>query len=418
MASQQVTDKLAELQAAPQQKVNGYTDLYNNILIGPPDHLAANLSAYLDTVLSATIGILTSRPVLEHFVSSFPVLPTDEIKKEVGTHLLTVLASKTSSFEEQDTIIRDNLATVYEGENDNSKAAEVLRGIQLESSQRQIAPEIKAKIWIRIIRNLLEEDDTTAAEQYLNRAKNVVHEITDPELRLHYDMSQARILDSQRKFLQANAKYHQISFNPVIADDDRMQCLSAAIVCAVLAPAGPQRSRALAQLYKDDRAPQLADFSILEKMYLDRLLSPAEVDAFAERLQPHQKAKTADGSTVLQKAVIEHNLLGASRLYNNIGVDELGALLGQDGEKAEEYAARMIEQGRLVGRIDQIDKLIFFDGGEGTGEKTSSGQADRVVGREIRKWDFNVQGLAEEVEKVTTMLQNKFPEFVAQNMVL
>jgi hypothetical protein len=53
--------------------------------------------------------------------------------------------------------------------------------------------------------------------------------------------------------------------------------------------------------------------------------------------------------------------------------------------------------------------LILFDGGEGTGEKTSSGQADRVVGREVRKWDSNVQGLAEEVEKVTTLLQNQYP---------
>lgn len=34
-----------------------------------------------------------------------------------------------------------------------------------------------------------------------------------------------------------------------------------------------------------------------------------------------------EGSTILDRAVIEHNLLSASKLYNNISFDELGALL-------------------------------------------------------------------------------------------
>jgi len=33
------------------------------------------------------------------------------------------------------------------------------------------------------------------------------------------------------------------------------------------------------------------------------------------------------GSTILDRAVIEHNLLSASKLYNNISFEELGTLL-------------------------------------------------------------------------------------------
>lgn len=33
------------------------------------------------------------------------------------------------------------------------------------------------------------------------------------------------------------------------------------------------------------------------------------------------------GSSILDRAVIEHNLLSASKLYNNIKFEELGALL-------------------------------------------------------------------------------------------
>ena len=69
----------------------------------------------------------------------------------------------------------------------------------------------------------------------------------------------------------------------------------------------------------------------------------------------------------------------------------------------------MMEQGRLTGRIDQIDGMIFFDRGEGSDKGTSGGQAANVVGRELRKWDSKVQGVAEEVERVASTLQALYP---------
>lgn len=57
---------------------------------------------------------------------------------------------------------------------------------------------------------------------------------------------------------------------------------------------------------------------------------------------------TGDGSTVLDKAVMEHNLLAASRLYDNIYFEELGQLLGVPAEKAERIACRMIAEQRLA----------------------------------------------------------------------
>jgi hypothetical protein len=78
----------------------------------------------------------------------------------------------------------------------------------------------------------------------------------------------------------------------MVDEAERLRCLSAAITCAVLAPAGPQRSRILATLYKDERASQNlpTDFAILEKMHFLRLLSPGEVSEFAKSLAPHQLA--------------------------------------------------------------------------------------------------------------------------------
>lgn len=72
-----------------------------------------------------------------------------------------------------------------------------------------------------------------------------------------------------------------------------------------------------------------------------------QVEAFAEGLRPHQKAVTSDGTTVLERAVVEHNLAAASRLYNNIYFVELGQLLGVPPATGETIAARMIAEDRL-----------------------------------------------------------------------
>lgn len=42
---------------------------------------------------------------------------------------------------------------------------------------------------------------------------------------------------------------------------------------------------------------------------------------------------TNSGSSILDIAIIEHNILSASKLYNNITFNELGTLLGIPGQK-------------------------------------------------------------------------------------
>lgn len=73
-----------------------------------------------------------------------------------------------------------------------------------------------------------------------------------------------------------------------------------------------------------------------------------QIDAFSAALKEHQKAITPDGTTVLAKAMIEHNLQAASRLYNNMYFTELAQLLSVSPEKGEQIAARMIAENRLA----------------------------------------------------------------------
>ncbi|KAF7899226.1 uncharacterized protein EAF01_008439 [Botrytis porri] len=417
MVSQKIAEAMQQI-ASSEEKQQGYTTLLSNAqFTSTPAELPDDLIAIFDAIFADALGIVATRSVIVSFVDALKAIHNNEAKIQVGQHALSILSEQASSFEEQNAQIRELMATAYEDDEDNLAAAKILAGIVLESSQRKVTNEEKVRCWIRITRNYLEVDDTTLAEQYLNKAKNVIYTVEDRDLNLHFQLSQARIHDARRNFLAAAQGYQDISFLPVIAEEERLHTLSMAIKCAVLAPAGPLRSRALGRLYKDERAASLDEFSILEKMFLDRLLSPEEVSKFAEGLATHQLAKTSDGTTVLQRAVVEHNLRAASRLYNNIRFEALGEILDLDGDKTEETTASMIEQGRLVGRIDQVERVIWFESGEATGEK-GSGRSEGIVGRELRRWDANVQNLAEEVEKVTSELQLVYPDFVAANLVV
>lgn len=417
MVSKKVTDAIAAAQSSPDHAAAFDSLLKSVKTLSSPATVSADLRAILDALFSSSIGVVALRQLLTDFVAVLKAVENPDLGIEVGKYALDLLAAQQSTFHDQAADIRLLIADGHESNEDNLEAAKALAEIPLDSAQRKVTNEDRARIWIRIVRNYLEVDDTTAAETYLNKLKNIIYTVTDPALNLHFKLSQARIQDAMRSFLSASQAYHEISFSAAITEEERLHTLAMAIKCAILAPAGPLRSRALGRLFKDERAASLEEFGILEKMFFDRLLAPAEVEKFAKGLAPHQLATTSDGSTVLAKAVVEHNLLGTSRLYSNIGFEALGVLLGLDPEKAEDTTAKMIEQGRLLGRIDQIEEIIWFEGGEASGEK-GSGRAEVTVGKEMRRWDTNVQGLAEEVENITNSLQMQFPKFVLANLVV
>ncbi|KAK3498678.1 hypothetical protein B0T13DRAFT_470285 [Neurospora crassa] len=433
MVSSKVRDLLAQVPNWSQaDRPAAFRTIITTITSSPdPSHFAADLKAVTDAIFLESLGVVATRALVVDLIDALKSLASAgpsadtinsttssiwlDVGKAIQQHIQSNPTLATSLVDQTATIYEDLLAAAHESQNSFTDAAKTLAAIPLDSSQRRVTDKYKADLWIRIIRNYLEDDDATSAETYLNKLKNIIHNVADdnPVLNLHFKLSAARIQDSNRQFLAASQSYYEISLSPAIAEEERLHTLSMAIKCAVLAPAGPPRSRVLARLYKDERSASLEEFGILEKMFLDRLLARAEVEKFAQGLAPHQLATTSDGSTVLAKAMVEHNLLAVSRLYRNIGFDALGSWLGLDsGNKAEEITARMIEQGRLAGSIDQIDRIIYFESGlEASGEK-GSGRAEVPVGKEMRRQDGMVQALAEDLERITDDLLVEFPQLV------
>jgi len=264
----------------------------------------------------------------------------------------------------------------------------------LDSSQRVLEPEYKVNIYVKISQLFLEDDESVQAEAYINRAAELIHQCKDEMLKLRYKVCFARIMDYKRQFMKAALRYYELS--QIVPETERLEALQYSIICAILAAAGPQRSRMLSTLYKDERSSKSDVFPILEKMYLERILRKPEVEKFSKELKPHQVALTADGSTVLDRAVIEHNLLSASKLYNNISFVELGALLDISPEKAEKVASRMMVEERLKGSIDQIEGLVVFENAQ----------------ESLSQWDNRIASACNSVNNILEVIGTKYGQVV------
>lgn len=356
------------------------------------------MQAFVEALVNENVSLVISRQLLSDFCSHLTKLP-DALAKEVAHFTLEKVHTRVISFEEQVGSIRQHLADIYEREQSWRDAANVLVGIPLETGQRQYPTDYKLQTYLKIARLYLEDEDPIQAEAYINRASLLQADSKNEELQIHYKACYARVLDYRRKFIEAAQRYNELSYKTMIAEAERMTALKNALICTVLASAGQQRSRMLATLFKDERCQQLPAYNILEKMYLDRIIRQTDLQEFSALLIPHQKAITSDGSTILNRAVTEHNLLSASKLYNNISFSELGSLLEIPPSKAEKIASQMITENRMNGCIDQIDSIVHFEARE-----------------PLPAWDKQIQSLCFQVNQIIEKIDQTNPEWMIRTM--
>eukprot|EP00934_Nitzschia_sp_Nitz4_P008093 Nitzschia sp. Nitz4//scaffold121_size67750//58019//59379//NITZ4_006075-RA/size67750-augustus-gene-0.132-mRNA-1//-1//CDS//3329534372//8083//frame0 len=262
-------------------------------------------------------------------------------------------------------------------EGDYAGAARVLADIRMEDDKTSVyytAPAEKCDVYVKIAECFLEEDEIVESDNAVTKAGSVVGMIQNPDdhkaLILRYKSTCARVLDSNRKFLQAASRYHDLSLSSaeLVRADDLLEMLGRATTCAILAPSGPQRQRVLGHIYKDERIGQLESISgleshasILRKMCMNQILRKDELTKFEASLQPHQKAIMGDGLSIMERGVVEHNMVAVSKVYQTIYISELALILGVSSERAERIAANMIMDGSLPGSLDQVEGLLEFD---------------------------------------------------------
>ncbi|ETW02663.1 hypothetical protein H310_06122 [Aphanomyces invadans] len=390
--------KIAKIQDQ-KEKLNSYKALVDGTFLD-----FASLKAIFDHALDESVQLAISRGLLTHLASSVLVRIDPEAhawKKDFLVYCLAKIKSRILSFEEADVALREILCDLLMDEEEYIEAAKTLAAINLESSSRQYTDDEKAEKYVKIAELYLQEDETVDAENYINRASRVIHAVGSNNwpLKLRYQVSYARILDAKRKFLDAALRYYEFSQSKPdeVDPDDLMQLLGKAVTCAILAAAGPQRSRLLATLYKDERVKASEHAAILEKMHMEQLLRRSDIVSFELSLLPHQKAQLANGFTVLEQAFLEHNMLAVSKIYKSMRFQELGTLLGVDALRAEKVAAIMIGEERMKGSIDQLHGMLEFQT-----------NADALHG-----WDDRIQAICLNVNAAAENIQSKYPHLCA-----
>ncbi|KAF8760147.1 PCI domain [Rhizoctonia solani] len=417
--------------SAQKDKSTAYSELLQNILNLPQDQIPAALLTYVGLIVNRDQpGIVVARQVLSELAGALEKNKVEDrdARKKVIQDVLDTLQPRLVSYEEQTAALRLQMASLLEEEEEWVEAARVLMGISLDSGHRS-HPRRSSKFTFALFGYFLKKENMPKPTHTANAL---------------------RYLFQHQRFYDAALRYNELSWVPELDEDDRANALSAAVTCAVLDPAGPKRSRLLATLFRDERAPSLENYTILKKMFNEHIIRPDEVKGFEATLKPHHLARVAqsqndklaarkaaadnDGdtdmtdadtpqstrtgpTTVLDKAVLEHNLLSASKIYNNITFAGLGALLDLAPAAAETMARRMIGEGRLHASIDQVAKLISFDHTHDARQDDAAGGAGGLgdVVQEVEdtgapetdKWDLQIRKSASSVESIVQYLREK-----------
>eukprot|EP00611_Tribonema_gayanum_P012424 TRINITY_DN2305_c0_g5_i1.p1 TRINITY_DN2305_c0_g5~~TRINITY_DN2305_c0_g5_i1.p1 ORF type:complete len:398 (+),score=177.15 TRINITY_DN2305_c0_g5_i1:256-1449(+) len=344
---------------------------------------AAGLQALWGRIISDDVPQIVARQATAHFAKALVASPLARAEDgdaflQIAEHCLAALAARATPppAEEAERTLREALFDHYVAAELFKDAANALAGLNLEGAAgRALSDEEKAEVHVKVAEAFLADDEPDAAENYVNKASPLMAEVQNWQLQLRYRTVSARVLDANRKFLDAAMRYYELSQArqaAQIAAEDLLELLGRGITCAVLGKAGPQRTRILANFYKDPRLASLENVppfqahpQVLTKMYKCQVLRKNEMKAFEEGLAEHQKAKMGDGLTIPERAVIEHNMVAAAHIYENVRFGELGALLEIPPAKAEQVAARMISEKRLEGSIDQVDGVLQLGSGGG-----------------------------------------------------
>ncbi|KAH8394935.1 hypothetical protein KR222_011252 [Zaprionus bogoriensis] len=385
---------LTNLIATHKDQADKYRQLLKTVLSNTGPELIDTLKIFVEAIVNEHVSLVIARQILNDVGVELSKLP-DDMSKELSHFTLEKVHPRVISFEEQVAGIRFHLANIYERNQLWRDAATVLVGIPLETGQKQYSVECKLGTYLKIARLYLEDNDSVQAELFINRASLLQAETNSEELQVLYKVCYARVLDYRRKFIEAAQRYNELSYRKIVDQGERMTALKKALICTVLASAGQQRSRMLATLFKDERCQHLPAYGILEKMYLERIIRRSELEEFEALLQDHQKATTPDGSSILDRAVFEHNLLSASKLYNNITFEELGSLLDIPAVKAEMIASQMITEGRMNGHIDQISGIVHFENRE-----------------LLPQWDRQIQSLCYQVNSIIEKIGVAEPDWL------
>lgn len=235
-------------------------------------------------------------------------------------------------------------------------AIQVLQTVQYEGD----ATEEKIEDYLTLCELWFEIKDSTAAQGYSHKVAHIIHKTKKPDQTFRYNVAKGKLADSKRDFILATQAYLTLGTSPE-AKEQTEDLLKLALACCILSPAGPRKARLMGLLHKEERVKSLEFYEVLNKFFNGEIIRQEHVKEFRKSLEEHQNVTGTDGYTVLDRALIEHNIVVISRIYMNITFTELGNFLGIKPSQAEETVAKMVAEKRIEAVLDQANEIVEFE---------------------------------------------------------
>ena len=105
------------------------------ILIDNSQERNEEIRSFVDTLINESVGLVISRQLFGDLCTALGKLSTVDAKS-IANYALERIQPRAISFEDQVTNYRQLLSEIYENERDWKKAASMLSGIPLETSQK------------------------------------------------------------------------------------------------------------------------------------------------------------------------------------------------------------------------------------------------------------------------------------------
>jgi COP9 signalosome complex subunit 4 len=354
------------------------------------------------------LGTGEQRSVASHFIQQAVAAQDDDGSSFLSrTSIPLLLDTYTTALQhlpatvEQaaDTILRRTLFHyLVDDVNDYGTAARILAGTRIqESGVYAMSSSDAADLFVSVAECFLQQDEISEADAAVTKAGHYIAEATSNSannndssatttnstvsmaLLLRYKTTNARVLDANRKFSAAARSYHELSLHDNV--DEQLPLLARAVTCAILDNSN-QRYKVLASLIagNDDRVlndvlsdtlPEYtrhAEMAIL--MHQRQIVPPAHVLAVEATLADHQRVVTTTHHlTILQRSVVQHNLMAVSQLYESIHLHQLASILNMVDQSstnknsvkmAEQITAQMIQEKGMAATIDAVDGIVEF----------------------------------------------------------
>jgi hypothetical protein len=209
--------------------------------------------------------------------------------------------------------------------------------------------------------NFLLNNSSEAYHVLQTQARPLKKWLVDKQSIVQYNFLEAKSLYAVGKYLEAANLCLPLLTEENITEEQRLFVLECATACSVLASVGERKKSLLSVLYKLGQCRSTILFKLLERMYLDQLITFEERSYFLEFKKIQLATLLAEEwQTALTRAILEHNLCTISKFCSQVRISWLGVTLGITSEKAEELTATMVINKQIKGCIDQANDVIIF----------------------------------------------------------